>query len=199
MINIKKISLQLRNLALSDLDESDSFTPKSLSLEKGEHIINKIKGQNPYKFLSFILHTFSSFNLTYMFLYIPFIWEEVKIVDIKNLFNELSENQKYEGIVALMSFLSRYIEIDSMVIFENTDLQNTEIRNIILLNRESFTSSVLNIKKHDIEIKETFKKHLFMLEGVKERLILEGASEFHYQKPIHKASFLKKILKNLFP
>ncbi len=190
-MNLEQLALELEELALTDLD--NSIFLEYLSLEKGKPIFDKIKEQDAYSFLCFILSTFGSFNLGYMLVYIPFIWEDIKISDIKKILAELSDKGRYDGIVAMMSFLSRYIGIDPIQVYENTHLTNNEeIRDVIILNREAFTSSVLTIKLIDYKIKEKFKSYLSPLEDVKARFLSEGAIEF--QEPVFKKkSFLEKL------
>lgn len=149
-----------------------------ISLHKHPALLKRIREVSPFDFLVYNLSTYPSTYLKDLLVSLPFLWRDITAGQIKDLYIILSSGRKYEGVLALTSFLSKYLELDAIDLYKNTNVGDLSLKNSIITDNINeqlpygvlYKTSIdmLVIENSGIDLKEFMKlKERFLKEGVK--------------------------------
>lgn len=158
----------------------EKFSEKGiLELYFDHEELSKIRALDYVKFINYNLANFPTIYSNRLFSVLPFLWEKNSKEDIRNMLIYLNEKDSYQGIINIISFVSKYIKIDILNFYLSLDVLNKRIQNILIEANEGVFPLLFLYKKEEEELMEVVKTtNVFTsFEKISDNLILDGFPE----------------------
>ncbi|MGD1843393.1 MAG: hypothetical protein ACFB0B_21245 [Thermonemataceae bacterium] len=126
----------------------------------------------------FILYNFLTYSSSYvndLFIQTPYLWERINRSNLSDIFVELTKQEKYEGLVGMLSFVSKYLKLDSIDFYKSIDLnEKDESARDYIFDGGGNWSGILHKTSVDMRVIKESNIDLSSFEVVTEKLISEG-------------------------
>ena len=161
---------------------------------KGEEIKSILNEENIRKFLKqvpaerIIRHNFAQNANTYnlrLFSQLTFLWEAITIEDIEKILIDFDEDKNYDGLINLISFFGKYLNLDLLNFYLELELIGKNMEYVFHHLDDGFLSLIymLKIQKSEIDNIEAAKE----LEKASLRFAQKGVPKLpHYREYVVK-------------
>ena len=172
---------------------NEIFERSEIKGEKIKSIVNEENIANILKQVSgkkFIKHNFAQNPNTYnlrLFSQLTSPWEAITIEDLETILIDFDKDQNYDGLINLISFFGKYLNLDLLNYYLKLDLSKRNMEHVFYDLDDGFLSLIYLLKTQKDQIDNV--NAVKVLEEVSLRFMQKGISRLpHYSKYVVKVN-----------